>query len=355
MIDRLRIKCPSCGLFLDVTNSRHEAVKTITCPGCKKRLSVDFQEKPTPKPITPFYYGEMPIALHEGLNNVPIPDCAHLEINVVRLSDGGSKCIVRPLSADHPVTINNTQLELEDKAVLDEGDQVKIGKTILKYGKGEQINGVASGNGRIIGPAPTPNDTEPSPEPRSYKWLIGFIALVVAAGLVVLLWPKGEINTRTNGGTTERVDSPLVEQNNREPVDSPLVENDPEPTDTPNIVQPVPITTATPQSPTPRTETGQGNRVVTPPPPVRPSYSNMSDYDLELQARDDVKAQYEYGKRLIARGDSTHLVLGINYLKMAIRNGSNDARQALQNTYNSLEQKAANGNRVAENILREQR
>ena len=100
MIDQLRIKCPSCGLFLDVTNSRHEAVKAITCPGCKKRLTVDFQEKPAPKPITPFYYGEMPIALQEGLNQVPIPDCAHLEINVVRLSDGGSKCIVRPLSAE---------------------------------------------------------------------------------------------------------------------------------------------------------------------------------------------------------------------------------------------------------------
>lgn len=343
MIDQLRIKCPSCGLFLDVTNSRHEAVKAITCPGCKKRLTVDFQEKPASKPITPFYYGEMPIALQEGLNQVPIPDCAHLEINVVRLSDGGSKCIVRPLSAEHPVTINNTQLELEDKAVLDEGDQVKIGNTLLTYGKGEHIVGVASGNGRIIGPAPTPNDPKPSQKPRSYKWLIGFMALLVAAGLVVLFWPKGgTVNTGIGGGIPEPVDSPLVEQNNLEPVD------------TPNIVHPIPGSSV-PPSPTPRAETGQERQTVESPRPVVPSYSNMNDYELELLAKEDVKAQYEYGKRLVNRGDSTHLVLGINYLKMAIRNGSNDARQALQNTYNSLEQKAANGNRVAENILREQR
>jgi len=345
MIDELHIKCPSCGLILEVKNTRNEAVKTIVCPGCKKRLSIDFKEKSDLKPITPLYYGAMPIALQEGFNQVPIPDCAHLEINVVRISDGGTKCIVRPLSADHPVTVNNTQLELEDKAVLGKGDHVKIGKTILIYGKGEQIDGVASVYGRIIGPAPNPDDnTEPSPKFRFYKWLIGVIALAIAAGLVILLWPKGgKVNSGTGGGIPEPVDSPIVERNN------------PEPVDTPNIVPPIPNTPESPTIPTPQTRTGQGDQIVPPPPPVKPSYSNMSDYELELQTRDDVKAQYEYGKRLIARGDSTHLVLGINYLKMAICNGSNDARRALQNTYNSLEQKAANGNRVAENILREQR
>ena len=30
----------------------------------------------------------------------------------------------------------------------------------------------------------------------------------------------------------------------------------------------------------------------------------MNDYELELQARNDVKAQYEYGKRLVNKGDS---------------------------------------------------
>ena len=37
-----RIKCPSCGVLLDVRNSQNEAVKMITCPQCKAQLRVMF-------------------------------------------------------------------------------------------------------------------------------------------------------------------------------------------------------------------------------------------------------------------------------------------------------------------------
>jgi len=37
-----RIICPSCGVVLDVTNSKNESVKQITCPKCKVGLKVKF-------------------------------------------------------------------------------------------------------------------------------------------------------------------------------------------------------------------------------------------------------------------------------------------------------------------------
>ena len=40
-----RIKCPVCGVVLDVRNSHGEDVKFITCPQCKSQLKVTFAEK----------------------------------------------------------------------------------------------------------------------------------------------------------------------------------------------------------------------------------------------------------------------------------------------------------------------
>ncbi len=40
-----RIKCPSCGVLLDVRNSQNEAVKMIVCPQCKAQLKVNFPPK----------------------------------------------------------------------------------------------------------------------------------------------------------------------------------------------------------------------------------------------------------------------------------------------------------------------
>ncbi len=42
-----RIKCPKCGVILDVKNSKDEALKEIVCPKCKVKLQIRFQ-KPEP-------------------------------------------------------------------------------------------------------------------------------------------------------------------------------------------------------------------------------------------------------------------------------------------------------------------
>ena len=39
-----RIKCPKCGVVLEVKNSKNEEVKQITCPKCKTPLKVTFQK-----------------------------------------------------------------------------------------------------------------------------------------------------------------------------------------------------------------------------------------------------------------------------------------------------------------------
>ncbi len=67
MLEELRIKCPSCGIILDVRNSRREAVKRIVCPNCKKQLALDFREQPQEavpqQPLTPLYHGQQMLEL----------------------------------------------------------------------------------------------------------------------------------------------------------------------------------------------------------------------------------------------------------------------------------------------------
>lgn len=43
-----RIQCPSCGIILDVRNSKNEAIKIITCPQCKSTLRVKFHGNQIP-------------------------------------------------------------------------------------------------------------------------------------------------------------------------------------------------------------------------------------------------------------------------------------------------------------------
>ena len=85
--------------------------------------------------------------------------------------------------------------------------------------------------------------------------------------------------------------------------------------------------------------------------PQPKSLKAMSDYELAQEARDNAEAQYELGKRKIARKDSIDVVIGVNYLKLAARNGSSDAEAALHKVYGSLERDAANGSSLARNLL----
>lgn len=325
MIEQLHIKCPSCGIILEVKNSRHEAVKRIICPNCKKQLAVDFQEnvKPTEKfkSIGLLFHGNKQTVLQEGNNHLPFPDCEHIEINMVRISDGSNKCIVSSLSPNHVVKINGTPLAFGDKVVLAFGDTVETGKTILGYEcPVKEINNE---------PAPLPTEkkvantvSEPSPKKGHRYWPVAIIVLVVSCLLAIFSRPSNGV-TNSNE-TIEAV------------------------TDSSNAVKESKPTPVKDQEKTKqKSSSHQQSKNVKP--------TDLTDYELERQAMNgDVKAQYELGKRWVNKHDSINIVKGIKYLKMATQNGSSEAQQALNRVSSALEREASHGNTTAENILREQ-
>ena len=82
------------------------------------------------------------------------------------------------------------------------------------------------------------------------------------------------------------------------------------------------------------------------------NYAEFSDFELEKMAKKDVKAQCELGKRWVNRKDSVNIVKGTNYLKLASRNGSKEARNVLLTVKSTLREAADRGNTHADNLLK---
>ena len=326
MLDQLRIQCPSCGIILDVKNSRHEAVKQIVCPNCKKQLAVNFEEElePTapPQPIEPLYYGEMRINLKEGINKISLPNCDKAEIKVVRLKDGNSKCLVRPLS-DIPVLLNRQQLKAEEQVTLSKGDYLEIGKTILRGGEPGTIT-----------PEPPIPQVEKSSEPqkprqeRNHIWFFTALAFVALMGATLILWPSG------NG--------------DNQPEDNKKLAHLKDTTKGRNIIEGAKDTGKDKDKGKPKIKEVIENK----PKPSGPLPS-ISDFDLEKKALDgSVDAQYELGARLIKRGGINNYIRGIKYLRLAANNGSSKAKTALVRIINSLQQRANDGDSASYYILK---
>lgn len=314
MLEQLRIQCPSCGIVLDVRNSKHEAIKRITCPNCHKQLAVDFQEEEKPeiplKPLEALYYGEMRIDLQEGVNQIALPACDALEIKVVRLKDGNSKCLVHVLNDEPAVLVNDEALGKEDEVALAVGDEIKIGETILTYGQKRKVF------------PPQPPTPSASIAPKHRRWPYVVIAF---AAIVVCMFAIKHFNSK-------KVDNPLVQVSD---------------TDT----------------------TVKSQETVRPPkPPIIIDGGNHGNnngdagkkkenkeptiYELEQLAKQgDARAQYELGKHYIKGEGSNTVLLGINYLKEASRNGSSEAANALEKVINILQRKADNGDEIANQVL----
>lgn len=315
MIEQLRIQCPSCGIILDVRNSKHEAVKRITCPHCQKQLAIDFQEeeKPSvsPQPLGTVYYGEMRIDLQEGINQIQLPGFEFVEIKVVRLKDGSSKCMVRPLSAEHAVCINDERLSQDDEVSLAIGDELRIDSSLLVYGKPKQSATQKHHEDKSHDSGQNQINVVKKYKP---KWPYAVIALIVFVGCLLSIKhfaPKEVENP-----------NPLVEVPDTPPQKPRRVENPP---------------------------------TICPPPHVKDKekdYSKLSQYELEKLAKEnDTRAQYELGKRYVRQTGSNKVILGINYLNVASRNGSLEAHQTLAKVINALQRKADNGDSVAYQIL----
>lgn len=183
-----RVKCPKCNLVLDVKNSQNETVKRIVCPQCRAELQVKFEPQQQPMEARTYYaprpqqvaYGETQLggfssgetklslpegkgekmaklvcgerdyALKEGVNIVG--RCAtkteatvqiatddsymsrmHVRIEVRKLSGGGQKVVLSNYKNRNQTCINNHLIETGDEIRLADGDQIKMGKTIITF------------------------------------------------------------------------------------------------------------------------------------------------------------------------------------------------------------------------------
>ncbi len=321
MLEQLRIQCPSCGIILDVRNSKHEAVKRITCPHCKKQLAVNFEDEVPQAPaksLGTLYYGEMRIDLQKGVNQIPLPACDALEIKAVRLNDGSSKCLVRALSEKQSIWVNGEPLGKEDEVALAVGDELKIGNAVLCYG--QPLKAVKAQETQTEAPKKQPPQ-EPKPQVRIPQWVIASVALLAALVLVWLLWPSKKEGSVPPVVKTTIADS-IVKDTTQKRVASSKTEASP---------------TVTVKETT--------EKVVESPEP-------QSEYQLEQQAlKGNVKAQYELGNKLVHRSGSSSIIRGIKYLSLAADNGSTEARNTLVRVINTLQRKADRGDSIAYQVL----
>ena len=313
-----RITCPSCGVILDVRNSKEESVKKIVCPNCKKQLAVKFDvlENDSDNPsLGSIFYGEMRIDLHEGINHIALPACESVEIMAVRLADGKSKCLIRILSQDADVLVNGKKLIADEQVELAIGDLLQVNQTLLSFGK--------PGTLVTVSPQPIPDAPDTSadktPKDRNWKLLYACLAGIVIAVVTLSLWPSAKKEQMPNKDVTNQIDTIRK-------VDKSIK--------------------AKKESDRSKESSGKSGSTNS------NEISELSDYELEkLAMKENVEAQSELGHRLVHRSGSNGIIRGIKYLQMASRNGSSNASQTLGKVITSLQNKAASGDSIAYQIL----
>ena len=180
-----RVKCPHCGVVLDVKNSKNETLKQITCPQCQSLLQVKFNpdEEPltaqtfyVPKPTRDdgatqlvskstetqlsspktekkhaelLYQGES-YPLCEGMNivgrfgktskatvQIKADDMymsrQHATIEITTLSDGMIKAVLSNYQNKNQTAIDGHVIESDDKIRLADGNSITMGKTTVTF------------------------------------------------------------------------------------------------------------------------------------------------------------------------------------------------------------------------------
>lgn len=191
-IEEKTIKCPNCGVVLNVRNSKNEAVKIITCPQCKATLSVKFKRKPTQEPLeAPTFYAdakntssnggetllsgkkakeetqlapskptanmrafliadgkEYPLSIGDNTVGRKAPTSQasvqidtsdrymsrqHAKIMVTRMSDGSLHSVISNDHNKNISTIDGQDLLQGDAIILNDGDSIVMGTTTVTY------------------------------------------------------------------------------------------------------------------------------------------------------------------------------------------------------------------------------
>ena len=275
MKEQMRTKCPSCGVVLEVKNPLHEASKSITCPRCKRQLTIDFQKV--------------------GSNAIFLPGFEQLCIDVVRIIDGSLKYLASVHSKEPTVLLNDEPLIEGDKMLMAVGDKLRAGDTVLSFGK------------PIEKPTPPP-PAPPHPKRNFLPWLGGGMVCVLVALLLWKLFPAKEVEKSMDQPVpipvTEMVEAPQREsvtedRNETKPADVPMDNKADEP------------------------------KKVTRREPAREPAKEQTDYDLEvLCAQGNTAAMYELGRRWVNTGKHRQ---GVQYLQQAAAAGHAGAKCLLDN------------------------
>ena len=321
-METLRIKCPSCGIVLEVRYSKNEKVKKITCPNCQKQLAITFGDMAAP--VGSLYEGTTRYQLNEGANAIPGIPSGLVELRVVRLKDGTPKHILRALTGEQKVSVNGQSLMQDDEVVLQRGDDLRIeAKSFFfdKPGESKPQPSIAKPQQEVKSESKPLQKPEPKPESKPKKtWLFSLLAIVAGILLVLFLWPVNK-----------------AEQPKEEPIDS-IVEI------STKVIKEKEKDQRQPARQEPKKDVQPEKKTS--------DLTSMDLYSLELLAnKNDVSAQYELGQRLVRSSGSKNVVLGINWLHKASLNGSTQARQLKSKAVRSLQTKAAQGDSIAYYIL----
>ena len=321
-METLRIKCPSCGIVLEVRNSKNEKVKKITCPNCQKQLAITFGDMAAP--VGSLYEGTTRYQLNEGANAIPGIPSGLVELRVVCLKDGTPKHILRALTGEQKVSVNGQCLMQDDEVVLQRGDDLRIEAKSFSFDKPGELKpqpSIAKPQQEVKSESKPLQKPEPKPESKLKKtWLFSLLAIVAGILLVLFLWPVNK-----------------AEQPKEEPIDS-IVEI------STKVIKEKEKDQRQPARQEPKKDVQPEKKTS--------DLTSMDLYSLELLAnKNDVSAQYELGQRLVRSSGSKNVVLGINWLHKASLNGSSQARQLKNKAVRSLQTKAAQGDSIAYYIL----
>ena len=165
MLKSRKITCPHCKAILEVTNPQEQEVREITCPNpaCKTILRVDFydgetilsENKKQKASLGFLVYNSQKLALHEGKNTIGRSDskhtaeigivCAdksmsrlHSQIEAIKLESGKVKPVLSDLRGQEkidkkPLKVNGEPLSVYDQIVLEDGDYILLGETVVRY------------------------------------------------------------------------------------------------------------------------------------------------------------------------------------------------------------------------------
>ena len=182
-----RIKCPSCGVILDVNNSKNEEVKHFSCPSCKTLLQVKFgpQQEPIEAPtfmapkssasdgatqLAGSAYGATQLAtssqkaemsaglmydgviyqLEEGQNIIGRKGTTskatvqiatedrymsrqHCAIKVTTLPDGTKKAVLSNYQNKNLTSVDGQEVETGDEIRLTDGNSITMGHTTITF------------------------------------------------------------------------------------------------------------------------------------------------------------------------------------------------------------------------------